>query len=103
MREWVDKAVDAIVALYDPDEIVLFGSYAENRQTLQSDIDLLIVKDTNLPRRHRGLELIRHLKRYPVKFDLLFYTHSEVERAVMTEHSFIASILDTGTVLFRKT
>lgn len=38
------KAVDAIVKHTDPDKIILFGSYAIDRQKSGSDYDLLVIK-----------------------------------------------------------
>ena len=102
MRRWIDRAVEIIVDLYDPDEIMLFGSWARNQQTLQSDIDLLIVKDTDLPRRYRGMEVASYLQKYPVDFDLLFYTQGELEQGMATEHSFVRTILGTAVTVFRK-
>ena len=103
MRRWADKATEIIVKHYDPDKIILFGSYAKGKETLNSDIDLLIVKDVDLPRNYRGLDLIDYLSKYPVIFDLLFYTHSEIEQAMAIQYSFIRSILETGVFLYIKT
>ena len=40
----VDDIVDLIVPLVEPDQIILFGSYARGDQTEKSDVDLLILK-----------------------------------------------------------
>jgi predicted nucleotidyltransferase len=40
----IDKIVPLIVSLVSPDQIILFGSYANGNHTEKSDIDLLIVK-----------------------------------------------------------
>jgi len=40
----IDKIVQLIVSLVSPDQIVLFGSYANGKNTKKSDIDLLIIK-----------------------------------------------------------
>lgn len=103
MHNWIDKVVKIIVDYYDPDQIILFGSYAKNKQTLQSDIDLLIVKETTLPRFYRGGEISNYLHRYPVKFDLLFYTPGELEQKMALKYSFIDSILKNGILLYKKT
>lgn len=102
MRKWANKAARIIVEHYDPDSILLFGSYAKGQQTAHSDIDLLIVKDTDLPRSLRGIELKDYLSQYPVKFDLLFYTHSELAQAQKVPYSFAQTIQSTGTLLYVK-
>jgi predicted nucleotidyltransferase len=100
MQNWIDKAVLIINEQYAPDQIILFGSCAKGTSTSQSDVDLLIIKDTELPRAYRGLEVVRFLERYPLKFDLLFYTHDEINSRASTAHSFMDSILKTGLTLY---
>ena len=102
MQPWIDKAVRIVVEHYAPDQILLFGSCARGDSTQGSDVDLLIVKDTDLPRAYRGLEVINHLKRYPIKYDLLFYTSGELENGKRTENSFLHSILKKGKILYQK-
>ena len=40
----IDNIVDIIVPLVEPDQIILFGSYARGDQTERSDVDLLVLK-----------------------------------------------------------
>ncbi len=42
------KAVKRIVAELKPEKIILFGSYAYGNPTPDSDVDLLVVMETNL-------------------------------------------------------
>ena len=102
MQYLIDKAVKVILELYDPEEIILFGSYAKGDENLQSDIDLLIIKQTPLLRQHRGLDIVSHLKRFPQKFDLLFYTPSEILEKKQAPYSFINSILISGISVHKK-
>ena len=45
--EAIKIIVDKIISEYKPKKIILFGSYAYGTPTEDSDIDLLIVKDTD--------------------------------------------------------
>lgn len=38
------RLTERLVAAYNPEKVVLFGSYAYGKPTEESDIDLLIVK-----------------------------------------------------------
>jgi predicted nucleotidyltransferase len=40
----IERIVDLIVPLVEPDQIVLFGSYARGDYTKYSDVDLLVIK-----------------------------------------------------------
>jgi uncharacterized protein len=41
---YIDEIVSIIVSLVDPDQIVLFGSYARGENKNTSDVDLLVLK-----------------------------------------------------------
>jgi len=41
---YIDKIISIIVSIAEPDQIILFGSYARGDNTKKSDIDLLIIK-----------------------------------------------------------
>lgn len=43
----LDSVVRRIVAGYDPDRVILFGSGASGEAGEDSDIDLLIIKETD--------------------------------------------------------
>ena len=46
LRDALDAAVAKIVEIADPEVVILFGSWAEGRATEDSDVDLLVVVDT---------------------------------------------------------
>ena len=54
-KEVVNRIVEKIKMQYQPEKIILFGSYAWGNPTKDSDIDLLIVKKTNQKHRQRML------------------------------------------------
>lgn len=57
---------------------VVFGSWARGEADGFSDLDLVVVMDTDRPRAERGLELSRQLDAaLPVVVDLLVYTPAE--------------------------
>lgn len=46
-REIIAGITSALVAAYAPERIILFGSFAYGEPDEDSDIDLLIIKDTH--------------------------------------------------------
>ena len=75
-----DQVVDRVTNRFDPEKIILFGSYARGNATEQSDVDLLIVATTNLPKRDRVSAIRRLLADFPVAFDVYLRTPEEFER-----------------------
>ena len=65
-EEVISRIVKVIEQRYRPESIILFGSHAYGTPTKESDIDLLIVKDTRKPFHERYAEvsgLIRDVRR----------------------------------------
>lgn len=94
--------VNDIVACVDPDEVIVFGSYAKQRATPKSDLDLLVVKDTHLPKPYRH-DMVQHLlNAFLVKVDAHVYTPEEVESYREEPASFINTIYRTGRVFYKK-
>jgi len=98
-KQQIDEIVKRIADNYHPEKIVLFGSYAYGTPTEDSDLDLLIIKDTELPRRMRGREVRKHLRGMKIAVDLLVYTNQEVEEWRDVNTAFITTVMGKGKVL----
>jgi len=66
-----------IVAEYNPEKIILFGSFAWGDPNENSDIDLLIVKNTEKGKLERMRE-VRDLVNTDFAVDILVYTPAGV-------------------------
>jgi predicted nucleotidyltransferase len=97
--QWI---VERIVALHDSDKIFLFGSYALGTARDESDIDLLIVAPSRLPRLHRGKAVVAALSKFPCRFDLLFFTPQELEEQLRDPYSFEARNLAYARLLYSR-
>ncbi len=71
----LDRAVRRIVEIAKPQLVILFGSYAEGRATEDSDLDLLVVAETDSRVRLAVSleEAIRPILE-PLRFDILVRT-----------------------------
>lgn len=74
------EALELIKTQFRPEKIVLFGSHASDSATKESDVDLLIVADTDLPPRERFPAVSRLLGDYPASFDVILKTPEEYRR-----------------------
>ena len=72
--------VQRLVTHFDPEKIILFGSYARGDATEESDVDLLVVAHTDLPPRIRFGAVRRLLTDYPAAFDVYLKTPEEYQR-----------------------
>lgn len=78
-KKQIDEIVNRIVENYLPEKIILFGSYAYGNPTDNSDLDLLIVKNSNIPSHKRGREVRKYLRGLKVPMDIIVRTPEEFE------------------------
>jgi predicted nucleotidyltransferase len=80
--------------------VILFGSYARNQPGEHSDVDLLVIAESDLPRHKRSRDLHLMFKPYPFPMDILVYTPDEVKKEREFELSFISTVLREGKKLY---
>ncbi len=96
------EIVQRILAAGKPQKIVLFGSRARNDYRPDSDLDLLIIEDTPLPRFKRSGPYRRALLGlFPAK-DVVVRTPFEVEEWQNVPNAFITAVLNEGRILYEK-
>lgn len=75
----IQEVAETIIAGYQPSKIILFGSYAKGNATESSDLDLLIIKETDEPRHRRAVSVRKLFRVQPCSMDILVYTKQEYE------------------------
>jgi predicted nucleotidyltransferase len=80
--------------------VILFGSYARNQPGEHSDVDLLVIAESDLPRHKRSRDLHLMFKPYPFPMDILVYTPDEVKKESEFKLSFISTVLREGKKLY---
>jgi predicted nucleotidyltransferase len=90
-----------LIANERPDKIILFGSYCTGEIAEWSDLDLVIVKDTQAPFLDRTRQVLDLLKPR-VGVDVLVYTPAEFER-LSRERAFVRDeIVGKGKVIYER-
>jgi predicted nucleotidyltransferase len=102
IKEIIGEIVEKIAAEYQPKKIILFGSYATGEPTEDSDLDLLIIKNTEKRPIDRWVEVKRLLRKTSGNLPVspLVYTEKEIEERVAIKDFFLEEILETGEVLY---
>ena len=101
-QQKITEIVNKIVLNYKPEKIILFGSYAEGNPTEDSDLDFLIIKDTDKSSYERDMEVRRLLRGSKTPLDILVYTNKEINKWKDLKTSFESYILRTGKILYAK-
>lgn len=79
-QKQINEIIKRVVDNYHPDKIILFGSYACGKPTKDSDIDLLIVKDDDLPKIERNRKVRSYLRDLIIPVDVFVKTNEEFNR-----------------------
>jgi len=94
--------VQRILKVAQPEKIILFGSYARGEATEASDLDLLIIQPSDLPRYKRSTPVRLALRGLFPSKDVVIYTPEEVKEWESASTSFIASALREGRILYER-
>ncbi len=96
----IQDIVQRIVRHIKPDKIIVFGSYAKNTATLKSDLDLFIVKNSEMPMSLRAANIKPLVAHLLIHVDIHVYTPEEIEAYSQEEFCFVKSVMQTGRVVF---
>ncbi|UYZ62592.1 nucleotidyltransferase domain-containing protein [Hymenobacter weizhouensis] len=101
-EEQIQSIVRRIVEGYQPDRIILFGSYAYGTPTEDSDLDLLVIKaGIGESRMERGVAVRRLLRATDMPpMDILVRTPEEVAEAAEVRFTIEAQALKSGRMLY---
>ena len=101
-EEQIQAIVQRIVAGYQPDRIILFGSYAYGTPTKDSDLDLLIIKqNAEAKRSDRAIAIWSLLwgAKLPA-MDILIRTPAEIAKRAELYYTVEAQALLKGKLLY---
>ncbi len=98
----LNEIVERLVKGYDPERIILFGSHADGVATEQSDVDLMILKETQDRPVDRRMTVERLLADRALPLDLLVYTPSEFYRLYTQGSPLIQEITEKGKILYMR-
>ena len=101
-EEALSTIVQRLVPALHPHKIIVFGSYIYGTPALDSDVDLLVILDTEARPVDRYLSVSSLLRPRPFPLDILVKTPEEITRAVATGDPFIVEILTQGRVLYER-
>ncbi len=98
----LDLIVKTLVRAHPFERIVLFGSHATGHSEWDSDLDLLVVWQTDLPPLERAVETRRLLEGIDCPLDIVVYTPDELAYWKQAPSSFASQILAEGTTLYER-
>ncbi len=101
LRQELERCLSLLIRMEQPEKIILFGSLAQGQVSEWSDLDLVVVQQTELPFLERSKQALR-LLRPQVGLDVLVYTPEEFEQLCQERRFFREEILDKGQALYER-
>jgi HEPN domain-containing protein/predicted nucleotidyltransferase len=96
----IEAVVDHIAQTFDPEKIILFGSYAYGKPKRWSDVDLLVIMETDAPKQKQ--KEIKISFQAPFSLDILVWTPQEIAQRIPLGDFFLREIVTKGKVLYER-
>ena len=97
----IQAVANRIAEQFDPEEIILFGSYAYGQPTEDSDVDLLVILPFEGRSFYKSLEILKQVDP-PFSIDLLARQPDDTERRYAEGDPLIREALDKGKRLYER-
>lgn len=91
--------VRQIVECFHPQKVILFGSYAYGQPTKDSDVDLLVVMETNENPLHTAARISASIP-HPFPLDILVMQPSDLQASFERHGVFATELMTKGVVLY---
>lgn len=101
-EQTLQQITDRIVTNFDPEKVILFGSHAAGTATTDSDVDLLVIMESDQSPMQRAITLKRVCRPRFVAMDMLVKTPGEVVTQLEQGNLFLQQILRQGRVLYER-
>jgi predicted nucleotidyltransferase len=97
----IHNVVQQVAAHFQPEKVILFGSYAYGHPQPESDVDLLVIMHTPLKPTEQAVRICQAIE-YHFGLDLIVRTPEMLERRLALGDSFLAEIMLKGKVLYER-
>lgn len=95
----IKELTEKIVRFFQPEKIILFGSYGYGVPTPESDVDLLVILPFEGKSHYKSLEILNRTNpAFPI--DLITRTPEQIRKRLAERDFFILEIIEKGKVLY---
>ena len=98
----IATVVERIAEQFDPDRIVLFGSWASGEAKASSDVDLLVVMPDGTDRREAAIAMRAAVGDLPLAKDIVVTTPDEISRRAHIVGTVLRAALREGRVVHER-
>jgi predicted nucleotidyltransferase len=100
--DFLQEAVRRILSAGTPERVILFGSRARGDAGPNSDLDLLVIEESDMPRYRRPARYLRALTGLLPEKDVVVWTPDEVKEWEKVPQAFITTAIREGRTLYAR-
>jgi predicted nucleotidyltransferase len=97
----IKKKAKVIAEKFDPEKIILFGSYATGNPTHDSDVDLLVIMNNGESTFQASVNISLAVK-HSFPMDIIVRTPEEIDRRLSLGDFLLKEIMEKGKVLYER-
>ena len=98
----IQEVKNIIIEAEEPEKIIIFGSCVRGDVKQGSDLDILVIKKTELPSPQRSRKLRKLLSNQPFPKDILVLTPEEFGRWADIPFSFNSTVRREGKIIYER-
>ena len=98
--QFIKQVARKIGKKFQPQKIILFGSYSKGCPNPQSDVDLLVIFADKKKLSQRYIEISKEIEPRLFPVDLLIRSSKDIQRRLKMGDSFIEEVIRKGKVLY---
>ena len=102
IKKEIDRIKIKLVQKYQPEKIILFGSYVWGKFTSDSDVDFFIIKNTKKRKLDRMYEVKKLLRDRKIPIDILIYTPKEIKKRLDLGDYFVEDVIKKGQIIYER-
>ncbi|MEW6686085.1 MAG: nucleotidyltransferase domain-containing protein [Candidatus Edwardsbacteria bacterium] len=96
-----EREIRRIVKGYKPEKVIIFGSLARGDINRGSDLDLILIKETE-ERFDRRIETVLKYVKGEIGVEPIIYTRGELSMLLKQKNDFLETVLAEGKVVYEK-
>lgn len=102
MKEYFDKAVKIIIDTFNPDKIILFGSQARGDNNIDSDYDILVIKEHIKNKIRETQDIYKVLLNTNLSIDIILSTPEDFDKNKNNKYLIYKDIERYGKLIYER-
>ena len=95
----IKQVVEQIVEQFHPQKVILFGSHAYGKPHTESDVDILVIMETELSGAQQAVKILQAINAN-FGIDLVVYTPQRLAQRLQWGDSFLLEVVTRGRLLY---